>query len=64
MLFVAKIFSDWVQLTTWGTVTDISGPYAATIFGLGNGVGGLGTVIAAPALGWSPKGTHGMPCSC
>ena len=51
VLFGAKIFSDWAQPTTWGTVTDISGPYAATIFGLGNGVGGLGTVIAAPALG-------------
>ncbi|HEY4308657.1 MAG TPA: MFS transporter [Pirellulales bacterium] len=51
VLFGAKVFSDWAQPTTWGTVTDISGPYAATIFGLGNGVGGLGTVIAAPALG-------------
>jgi len=51
VLFCAKVFSDWAQPTTWGTVTDISGPYAATIFGLGNGVGGLGTVIAAPALG-------------
>ncbi|HEY1602246.1 MAG TPA: MFS transporter [Pirellulales bacterium] len=51
LLFCAKVFSDWAQPTTWGTVTDISGPYAATIFGLGNGVGGLGTVIAAPALG-------------
>ena len=52
VLFCAKVFSDWAQPTTWGTVTDISGPYAATIFGLGNGVGGLGTVIAAPALGF------------
>ena len=51
VLFVAKVFSDWAQPTTWGTVTDISGPYAATIFGLGNGVGGLGTVVAAPVLG-------------
>ena len=52
VLFCAKVFSDWAQPTTWGTVTDISGRYAATIFGLGNGVGGLGTVIAAPALGF------------
>ena len=51
VLFLAKVFSDWAQPTTWGTVTDISGPYAATIFGLGNGVGGLGSVIAPPLLG-------------
>jgi ACS family D-galactonate transporter-like MFS transporter len=55
ILFCAKVFSDWCQPTTWGTITDISGPFAATVFGLGNGVGGLGTVIAAPLLGLVAK---------
>ena len=64
VLFLAKVFSDWAQPTTWGTVTDISGPYAATIFGLGNGVGGLGSVIAPPCWGWWRSGSLGMPCSC
>jgi ACS family glucarate transporter-like MFS transporter/ACS family D-galactonate transporter-like MFS transporter len=50
-LFFAKVFSDWAQPTTWGTVTDFSGRHAATIFGLGNGVGGLGSVVAPPLLG-------------
>lgn len=49
-LFAAKFFFDWGQPTVWGTITDISGRHTATIFGLANGVGGLGALVAPPVI--------------
>ena len=51
VLMVSKFFGDWGQPTVWGTVTDIAGRHTATVFGLVNGVGGIGALVAPAALG-------------
>ncbi len=51
VLACSKFFSDWSQPTVWGTVTDIAGRHTATVFGLVNGVGGVGALVAPAALG-------------
>jgi MFS transporter, ACS family, glucarate transporter len=51
VLMLSKFFSDWGQPTVWGTVTDIAGSNTATVFGLVNGVGGVGALIAPVMLG-------------
>jgi MFS family permease len=52
LLFCAKLFSDWDQPTVWGSVTDIGGQHTATIFGVANGVGGVGALVGPIVLGW------------
>ena len=47
----AKFFTDWSQPTVWGSVTDISGRAAATVFGTVNMVGSIGAVCANPTFG-------------
>jgi len=51
VLMLAKFFGDWSQPTVWGTVTDIAGSKTATVFGLVNGVGGIGALVAPVMLG-------------
>jgi nitrate/nitrite transporter NarK len=42
MLLAVKFFSDWEQPAEWGTVTDISGRCAASVFACVNTLGSLG----------------------
>jgi len=55
LLFCAKLFSDWDQPTVWGSVTDIGGQHTATIFGLANGVGGIGALVGPVAIGYAAE---------
>ncbi len=52
LLFCAKLFSDWDQPTVWGSVTDIGGQHTATVFGVANGVGGVGALVGPVVLGY------------
>lgn len=52
MLMTVKFFSDWEQPAEWGTISDIAGPNAATVFGCVNTMGSLGGVVAGPLIGW------------
>lgn len=61
ILFFVKLIGDWSLASTWGTVTDIGGPAAATVFGINNAVGNVGAVVApmiygyvAKYYGWTP----------
>jgi sugar phosphate permease len=51
VLFVVKFFSDWSQPTVWGTITDIAGRNAASVFGVINTVGSIAAVMAGPLMG-------------
>ena len=51
VFFVVKFFSDWSQPTVWGTVTDIAGRNAASVFGTINTVGSIAGFIAGPTMG-------------
>jgi ACS family glucarate transporter-like MFS transporter len=55
ILFLVKFFSDWSQPTVWGTVTDISGPATATVFGFNNMVGGFGGNVSPVVFGYIAK---------
>jgi ACS family glucarate transporter-like MFS transporter len=48
---VARFFSDWEQPAEWGTVTDIAGRNAATVFACVNTCGALGGFVAGPLTG-------------
>ena len=48
---VAKFFTDWSQPTVWGTVTDIGGRVAGSVFGAVNMSGSIGAFAAGPILG-------------
>lgn len=50
-LFVAKLFSDWSQPTTWGSCTDLGGRYSATVFSIINTAGTLGGVVMPIVFG-------------
>lgn len=52
VIAAAKFFTDWSQPTVWGTVTDIGGPAAGSVFGTVNMAGSLGGFAAGPILGW------------
>jgi sugar phosphate permease len=52
VLLVCKFFSDTNQPTIWGTITDISGRAAGTIFGLVNGTGSVAAMLAGPVIGY------------
>lgn len=51
VLLACKFFADWSQPTLWGTMTDISGRAAGTVFGLVNMVGNFGAILAGLAMG-------------
>lgn len=48
---VVKFFSDWTQPAVWGTVTDIAGRNAASVFGTVNMVGSVAAFAAGPTMG-------------
>jgi sugar phosphate permease len=52
VLMVAKFFTDWEQPAEWGTVSDIAGRNAATVFACVNTVGALGGTLAGPLTGY------------
>lgn len=54
-LMVVKFFSDWEQPAEWGTISDIAGANAATVFGCVNMIGSFGGVVAGPLIGWILK---------
>lgn len=51
VIFVAKLFNDTTQPTIWGTVTDISGRAAGTVFGVVNATGSVGAMLAGRVIG-------------
>jgi predicted MFS family arabinose efflux permease len=51
VLLAVKFFGDWSLPTQWGTVTDIGGKSAATIFAFVNSVGAVGGFLAGPLMG-------------
>lgn len=51
IFFVVKFFSDWSQPTVWGTITDIAGRNAASVFATINTVGSIAGFIAGPTMG-------------
>lgn len=51
-LFFCRFFNDWSLTTLWGTITDISGRAAGTIFGIINTFGTFGGFVAGPIMGW------------
>lgn len=51
VLLLARVFSDWSLPTQWGTITDMGGRAAGTLFGLVNMVGVIGGVTAGPIFG-------------
>ena len=48
---VVKFFSDWSQPTVWGTITDIAGRNAGSVFGAVNTVGSIAGTLAGPTMG-------------
>jgi sugar phosphate permease len=58
VLFACKFFCDWSLSTVWGTITDIGGPAAGTLFGTLNTAGAVAAFVAAPVMGWL-KQEHG-----
>lgn len=48
---VVKFFGDWSQPTVWGTVTDIAGRNAASVFAAVNTVGSIAGFVAGPTMG-------------
>jgi MFS transporter, ACS family, glucarate transporter len=50
-LMFAKFFVDWSQPTVWGTCTDLGGRYSATVFGMNNMCGNMGSFITPFAVG-------------
>jgi nitrate/nitrite transporter NarK len=51
LLCAAKFFSDWSQPTTWGTCTDLGGPFSATVFSIINTAGTLGGIVMPLVFG-------------
>jgi ACS family glucarate transporter-like MFS transporter len=52
VLTAAKFFADWGQPAVWGTITDISGRQAGSLFGLVNMCGSLAGLVVGPLSGW------------
>jgi nitrate/nitrite transporter NarK len=52
VLLFCKFFGDWSMSTQWGTITDISGRGAGTVFGIVNGVGAVAACVAGPMIGY------------
>ena len=51
LFLVVKFFSDWEQPAEWGTISDIAGPSAATLFATVNTIGAIGGFVAGPLTG-------------
>ncbi|MEX1229054.1 MAG: MFS transporter [Planctomycetaceae bacterium] len=51
LLVVVKIFCDFSLSSTWGTVTDISGKYSATVFAVNNGMASGAMIMMSPIIG-------------
>ncbi|MDA0834056.1 MAG: MFS transporter [Planctomycetota bacterium] len=51
LLVVVKIFCDFSLSSTWGTVTDISGKYSATVFAVNNGMASGAMILMSPIIG-------------
>jgi MFS family permease len=52
IVFVAvKFFADWEQPAEWGTITDVAGANAATVFASVNTAGSVGGFVAGPLMG-------------
>ena len=51
-LLVVKFFSDAEQPAEWGTISDLAGRNAATVFACVNTMGALGGFIAGPITGY------------
>jgi ACS family glucarate transporter-like MFS transporter len=49
-LLATKFFGDWSLPTQWGTITDISGRAAGTVFAVVNTIGGIAAFIASPIM--------------
>jgi MFS family permease len=56
VLFACKFFCDWSLSTQWGTMTDIGGPLAGTVFGVVNTAGSAAGFLAGPLMGWVKQG--------
>lgn len=52
LFLVVKYFSDWEQPAEWGTISDIAGRNAATVFACVNTAGSLGGFVAGPLTGF------------
>jgi ACS family glucarate transporter-like MFS transporter len=52
LLLACKFFGDWSLPTLWGTITDMAGKGAGTVFGVVNTVGSIGGFVAGPVLGY------------
>jgi len=50
-LMAAKFFGDWSMTTLWGTVTDIGGRAAGTVFAVVNTAGAVAGFVANPWIG-------------
>jgi len=48
---LVKFFGDWTQPAVWGTVTDVAGKNAASVFGAVNTVGSIAAFLAGPLMG-------------
>jgi MFS family permease len=60
ILCVAKFFCDWEQPAEWGTISDIGGRSAATVFACVNTVGSFAGFVAGPVSGFVlQKFSHG-----
>jgi sugar phosphate permease len=51
VLLACKFFCDWSLPSQWGTITDVAGRGAATVFGVINTVGAVGGFLAGPVMG-------------
>jgi MFS family permease len=50
VLLASKFFTDWTVPLVWGTITDISGRAAATVFGVVNAAGAVAGALAGPSM--------------
>ena len=51
IFFLVKFFGDWSQPAVWGTVTDVAGKNAASVFAAVNTVGSVAGFLAGPVMG-------------
>jgi sugar phosphate permease len=50
-LLACKFFGDWSLPTQWGSITDVGGRAAGTVFGVVNMVGAAAGILAGPIIG-------------
>jgi ACS family glucarate transporter-like MFS transporter len=56
MLLAVKFYTDMEQPAEWGTISDIAGRSAATVFGCVNTVGAVGGALSGPLIGLVLRG--------